>query len=80
MGRPLDKQEAISYGHFVDALYAMFKRDGNLPAPSWARRIFPCGTNWWHQSSFVCRVEKQAFRAILSKPHSESTSSCSGLG
>lgn len=32
MGRPLDKQEAIPYGHFVDALYAMFKRERNLPA------------------------------------------------
>src|SRR5215470_5594466 len=30
MGRPLDKQEAIPYGHFVDALYARFKRDRNL--------------------------------------------------
>jgi hypothetical protein len=35
MSRPLDKQEAILYGRFVNAAYAMFKRDRTLlrPAP-----------------------------------------------
>src|SRR5229473_3494471 len=35
MNRPLDKQEAILYGQFVNAAYAMFKRDRTLlrPAP-----------------------------------------------
>ena len=43
MGRPLDKQEAVLYGKFVNAAYAMFKRDptqlrpepatGDIPEP-----------------------------------------------
>jgi len=28
MGRPLDKQEAILCGQFVNAVHGMFKRDG----------------------------------------------------
>lgn len=33
MSRPLDKREAVSYGQFVNAAYAIFKRDRNALTP-----------------------------------------------
>ena len=41
MGRPLDKQEAILYGKFVNAAYAMFKRDTNVLHPEPATGDIP---------------------------------------
>ena len=41
MGRPLDKQEAILYGNFVNAAYAMFKRDRNILRPEPATSDIP---------------------------------------
>ena len=41
MGRPLDKQEAILYGKFVNAAYAMFKRDHNILHPEPATGDIP---------------------------------------
>lgn len=41
MGRPLDKQEAVLYGKFVNAAYAMFKRDANVLHPEPATGDIP---------------------------------------
>ncbi|HKW33453.1 MAG TPA: lipase family protein [Candidatus Acidoferrum sp.] len=41
MGRPLDKQEAVLYGKFVNAAYAMFKRDQNVLHPEPATGDIP---------------------------------------
>lgn len=41
MGRPLDKQEAVLYGKFVNTAYAMFKRDQNLLHPEPATGDIP---------------------------------------
>lgn len=41
MGRPLDKQEAVFYGKFVNAAYAMFKRDPNILQPEPATGDIP---------------------------------------
>ena len=41
MGRSLDKQEAILYGRFVNAIYAIFKRDPTLLRPEPAPNDIP---------------------------------------
>lgn len=41
MGRPLDKQEAVLYGRFVNAAYAMFKRDSKILHPEPATGDIP---------------------------------------
>lgn len=41
MGRPLDRQEAVFYGKFVNAAYAMFKRDRTVLRPEPATGEIP---------------------------------------
>ncbi len=81
MSRALDKQEAILYGQFVNAAYAMFKRDrkelrpepkpGDIPAPyelvAWLNMsdFF----FWWREKpkfyGFIARHAQQKHNFVL---------------
>lgn len=55
MGRPLDEQQANLYGQFVNAVYAMFKRDRNLLRPEPASKDIPAPYElvaWINMSDF----------------------------
>ncbi len=51
MGRPLVNSEAVFYGKFVNAAYAMFKREPPTSGPYPCRARFPTPTNWWRGST-----------------------------
>src|SRR5260370_2397293 len=56
MSRALDKQEAILYGRFVNAAYAMFKRDRTLLQPEPAPGDIPHPYElvaWLNMSDFL---------------------------
>ena len=56
MSRALDKQEAILYGRFVNAAYAMFKRDRTLLRPEPAPGDIPEPYElvaWLNMSDFI---------------------------
>ncbi len=56
MGRPLDKHEAILHGRFVNAAYAMFKRDRTLLRPEPAPGDIPAPYElvaWLNMSDFI---------------------------
>jgi hypothetical protein len=71
MSRPLDKQEAILYGRFVNAAYAMFKRNrkelrpepepGDIPAPYEL-------VAWLNMSDFIfCLRERPKFYGFIAR-------------
>ena len=81
MGRPLDKQEAVLYGKFVNAAYAMFKRDptqlrpqpasGEIPDPyelvAWIN--MSDYVFWWREKpkfyGFIARHREQKRNFVL---------------
>lgn len=70
MPRPLDKQEAVFYGRFVNAAYAMFKRNPNLlqhePAPGDIPEHFEL-VAWILMSDFLLWKEIPRFYGILAR-------------
>ena len=71
MGRPLDKQEAVLYGKFVNAAYAMFKRDPTQLRPEPATGDIPEPYElvaWIHMSDyFVWWREKPKFYGFIAR-------------
>lgn len=81
MARPLDKKEAILYGQFVNAAYAMFKRDrtqlcpepqpGDIPGPyelvAWLH--MSDYIFWWREKpkfyGFIARHRQQKHNFVL---------------
>jgi hypothetical protein len=81
MGRPLDKQEAVLYGKFVNAAYAMFERDpkqlqpepktGEIPEPyelvAWLN--MSDYVFWWREKpkfyGFIARHREQKRNFVL---------------
>ena len=89
MGRPLDKQEAVLYGKFVNAAYAMFKRDptqlqpepqaGDIPDPyelvAWVN--MSDFVFWWREKpkfyGFIARHREQKRNFVLALRGTEGT-------
>ena len=71
MSRALDKQEAILYGRFVTAAYAMFKRDRTLLRPEPAPGDIPAPYElvaWLNMSDFVFwRRETAKFYGFIAR-------------
>jgi hypothetical protein len=71
MSRPLDKQEAILYGRFVNAAYAMFKRNRTLLQPEPAADDIPAPYElvaWLNMSDFIFWWrEKPKFYGFLAR-------------
>jgi hypothetical protein len=71
MSRPLDKQEAILYGRFVNAAYAMFKRDRTLLRPEPAPDDIPAPYElvaWLNMSDFIFWLrEKPKFYGFIAR-------------
>jgi hypothetical protein len=81
MSRALDKQEAILYGQFVNAAYAMFKRDRTLLRPEPAPGDIPAPYElvawlnmsdfifWWREKpkfyGFIARHQEQKHNFVL---------------
>ncbi len=81
MSKPLDKKVAVLYGQFVNAAYAMFKRDPNLLQPEPERGDIPDPYElvawlnmsdfifWWREKpkfyGFIARHREQKHNFIL---------------
>lgn len=81
MGRPFDKQEAVLYGKFVNAAYAMFKRDPKILQPEPAAGDIPDPYDlvawvnmsdfffWWRETpkfyGFIGRHRQQKHSFVL---------------